>query len=304
MEHGQQEVQPSTPLDRTWSRFPEDMFQRDRLQRTYGNHQRLTRSRPNQLFSGFEPFRNQESPFFTIPGSFKEKTRIQWQKQDLFQPKAERVRSNDPEAVGLCERSAQKPEIAVNTSRISSPTNRNITPTQIEHNVFTPDSNLNSDNLWLQMSQFEVKTQESFDDLKKINESFQRNAILQEATIKAIQESCAQLRKASEETNKRLNQVFEEQHHCKRDRDCLDQDINKLFIVYQNMKPQPQGHVLENPYHQEDIKPEALLVSKARSASQNQDGDNMSYSEKEALNQLPEASNWPRLSETGEYHHM
>ncbi|MBW0497201.1 hypothetical protein O181_036916 [Austropuccinia psidii MF-1] len=41
MEHGQQEVQPSIPLERTWSKFPEDMSQIDRLQRPYGNHQRL-----------------------------------------------------------------------------------------------------------------------------------------------------------------------------------------------------------------------------------------------------------------------
>ncbi|MBW0539345.1 hypothetical protein O181_079060 [Austropuccinia psidii MF-1] len=155
----------------------------------------------------------QESPFFTILGSFQEKTRIQGRKQERFQPKAERVRLNDPEAVGLGERSAQKTEIVVNTSRIHSPTNRNITPTHTEHNVVTPGSNLNSDKLSLEMSQFAVQTQESFDDLKRINERFQRNAILQEATIKAIQESCAQLNKASEETNKRLDQVFEEQHH-------------------------------------------------------------------------------------------
>ncbi|MBW0525057.1 hypothetical protein O181_064772 [Austropuccinia psidii MF-1] len=207
MEHGQQEVPPSIPLGRAWSNVPEDMSQRDRIQRLYGNHKRLesqqgvqnsggegnqdkgesshytsyriiadpdaaysdsfrlTRSRPNQLSSGLTPFRNQqisdqESPFFTIPGSFQEKTRIQGKKQELFQPKAERVRPNDPEAVGLGERSAQRLEIVVNISRISSLTNRNVTPTQTEHNVVTPESNLNSNILWLQMSQFAVQTQE------------------------------------------------------------------------------------------------------------------------------------------------
>ncbi|MBW0557968.1 hypothetical protein O181_097683 [Austropuccinia psidii MF-1] len=136
MEHGQKKVQPSIPPGRNWSKLPEDMSQRDRLQRTYGNHQRLepkqavqnsggegnqdkgesshypsyrrtadpdraysdsfrlTRSRPKKLSSSFTPFRNQqisgeESPFLTIAGSFQEKTRIQGQKQDLFQPKAE-----------------------------------------------------------------------------------------------------------------------------------------------------------------------------------------------------------------------
>ncbi|MBW0534895.1 hypothetical protein O181_074610 [Austropuccinia psidii MF-1] len=123
MEHGQQDVQPDIQLGRTWSKFPEDLSQRDRLQRPYGNYQRfetpkavqtpggegkhnkgesshypsyrrttysdpfrLTRSRPNQLSSGFIPFRNQqisgqESPFFTIPGSFQQKTRIQGKKR-------------------------------------------------------------------------------------------------------------------------------------------------------------------------------------------------------------------------------
>ncbi|MBW0559283.1 hypothetical protein O181_098998 [Austropuccinia psidii MF-1] len=41
MEHGQQEAQPGIPLGRTWSKFPEDLSQRGRLQRAYGNHQRL-----------------------------------------------------------------------------------------------------------------------------------------------------------------------------------------------------------------------------------------------------------------------
>ncbi|MBW0516518.1 hypothetical protein O181_056233 [Austropuccinia psidii MF-1] len=53
------------------------------------------------------------------------------------------------------------------------------------------------------------------------------------------------------------------------------------------MNPQPEGHALENLYHQEDIKPDALLVNNARSPSQYQDGDNMPYSEKEALKYLP-----------------
>ncbi|MBW0486306.1 hypothetical protein O181_026021 [Austropuccinia psidii MF-1] len=70
------------------------------------------------------------------------------------------------------------------------------------------------------------------------------------------------------------------------------------------MKPQPEGHALENPYHQEDIKTDALLVNKARYPSQYQDGDNMSYSEMEFLKQHPEASSWPKFSGTGEYDHM
>ncbi|MBW0547994.1 hypothetical protein O181_087709 [Austropuccinia psidii MF-1] len=70
------------------------------------------------------------------------------------------------------------------------------------------------------------------------------------------------------------------------------------------MKPQPQGHVMDNPYHQYDIKSDGMLMNKARSPSQYQDGDNMYYSEKEPLKQLPEASSWPKLSGTGEYDRM
>ncbi|MBW0505283.1 hypothetical protein O181_044998 [Austropuccinia psidii MF-1] len=70
------------------------------------------------------------------------------------------------------------------------------------------------------------------------------------------------------------------------------------------MKPQPQGDALDDPYHQEDIKPAALLGNNARSPSQYQHGDNMSYCEKEALKQLPEASSWLKFSGIGEYDHM
>ncbi|MBW0581029.1 hypothetical protein O181_120744 [Austropuccinia psidii MF-1] len=89
-----------------------------------------------------------------------------WQKQDNFQPEEERVRANDPEDVGLGERSTQEPELVLNNSRISSPPNRNITPTQIEHNVVTPESNLNSDALWLKMSKFAEQTQKQFAELQ------------------------------------------------------------------------------------------------------------------------------------------
>ncbi|MBW0582971.1 hypothetical protein O181_122686 [Austropuccinia psidii MF-1] len=81
-----------------------------------------------------------------------------------------------------------------------------------------------------------------------------------EKIVKTLQEGHAPLSKASEETNKRLDIVFEEQHHSKRDRDCLYQHINKLFNVYHNMKPQPQGHVMENPYQ-----PDGMLMNKGRS---------------------------------------
>ncbi|MBW0545272.1 hypothetical protein O181_084987 [Austropuccinia psidii MF-1] len=216
-------------------------------------------------------------------GIFQEKTRIQGKKQDHFQPEEEKVRPNDPETVGFGERSAQECELIVTNSRISSPINRSITPTQIEHNVATPESNTNSDALWLQMSQYAEQTEKPFPELEASHERMKILKASMEKIVKNLQEGHAQLRKACEETNKRLNIVFEEEHHRKRDRDCLDQDINKLFNVYHNMKPQPQGHVEDNPYHQDDIKPDSMLINKERSSSQYQDGDNMSYSEKEAL---------------------
>ncbi|MBW0529977.1 hypothetical protein O181_069692 [Austropuccinia psidii MF-1] len=284
MEHGQQEVQPGIPLGGTWSKLQEDLSQRDRVQRPYGNHQRLesyqefqspggegkqdkgesshypsyrrkpdpdrsysdsfrfTRSRPNQLSSGFKPLRNQqisgkESPFFTIPGSFQEKTSIQGQKKDHLQPEEERVRPNDPEAVGFGERSAQEQEVVLNNSRISSPINRNITPTQIEHNVFTPESNPSSDALWLQMFQCAEQTQKQFEELEESHERMKILTASMDKILKNLQERHAKLRKASEETNKRLNLVFEEQHHSKRARYYLDQDMNKLFNFCHNMKP-------------------------------------------------------------------
>ncbi|MBW0480468.1 hypothetical protein O181_020183 [Austropuccinia psidii MF-1] len=251
MENGQQQVQPSIPLVRTLSKLTKDLSERDRLQRPYGNQQsygrtadpdrassdsfRLTRRRPNQLSSGFKLFRNQQisgqvSPFFTIPGCFQEKTRIQGQKQDQLQPEEERVRPYDPEAVGFGEKSAQEPEVVVNHSRISSPLNRNIIPTMIEHDVVSPESNLNSDAQWLQMSQFSEQTQNQFAELQASHERMKTLTASREKMVRNLQEGHAQWSKASEETKKRSNLVFKEENHSKRDSDCLDQDI-KLFNV-------------------------------------------------------------------------
>ncbi|MBW0544557.1 hypothetical protein O181_084272 [Austropuccinia psidii MF-1] len=230
MEHGQQEIQPGISLGRTWRKFPEDLSQRPydnhqrfeshqavqtpggegkqnkgesshypsyrrttNLDRAHSDSLRLTRSRTNQLSSGFPPFRNQqvsgqESPFFTLPGSFKEKTRTQGQKKDLFSPKAERVRPNDPETVGLGEGSTQEPEVVVNHSRISSPLNRNITPTQIEHNTVSPESSLNSDELWLKMSQFAEQTQKQFAELEASHERMKALTASMDNIVKTLQE--------------------------------------------------------------------------------------------------------------------
>ncbi|MBW0542040.1 hypothetical protein O181_081755 [Austropuccinia psidii MF-1] len=133
------------------------------------------------------------------------------------------------------------------------------------------------------MCKFSEKTQKPFAELQASHERIKTLTASMDQIVKTLQEGHAQLSKASEETNKRLNQVFEEQHHTKRDRDFLDQYIKKLFNVYHKMKPQPQGHVMDNPYHQEDIKLAAIL---------------------EALKHLPEASSLPKFSATGEYDHI
>ncbi|MBW0561126.1 hypothetical protein O181_100841 [Austropuccinia psidii MF-1] len=153
------------------------------------------------------------------------------------------------------------------------------------------------------MSQYSEQTQNQFSELEESHERMKILTAYMDKIVKNLQEGHAQLSKASEETNKRLNLVFEAQHHSKRDRVCLDQEMNKLFNVYHRMKSQPQGHVMDNSYHQDDIKPDAMLVNKAQSPSQYQDGDNMSYYEKEALKQLPAASSWPKSSGAGEYDH-
>ncbi|MBW0484968.1 hypothetical protein O181_024683 [Austropuccinia psidii MF-1] len=154
------------------------------------------------------------------------------------------------------------------------------------------------------MSQFAEQTQKQFAELEASHGRMKALTASMDKIVKTFQQVHSQLSKASEETNRILNLVFKEQHHSKRDRDCLDQDINKVFNVYHNMKPQQQGHVVDNPYYQDDIKPDAMLVSKARSPSQYQDGDNMSYTRKEALKHLPEASSWHKFSGTGEYDHV
>ncbi|MBW0570992.1 hypothetical protein O181_110707 [Austropuccinia psidii MF-1] len=154
------------------------------------------------------------------------------------------------------------------------------------------------------MSQYAEKTQKQLAELEASHGRMKELTASMNKVVKTVQEGHAQLRRASEETNKRLNLTFAEQQHRKRDRDCLDQDINKLLNVYHSMKPQPQRHVMDNPYHQDDVIPDAMLMNKERSPSQYQDGDNMSYSEKEAFKQIPEASSWPQFSGTGEYDHM
>ncbi|MBW0481171.1 hypothetical protein O181_020886 [Austropuccinia psidii MF-1] len=260
VEHGQQEVQTGISLGRTWRKLPEYLSKRDRLQRPYDNHQR---TRENQATIEAIEEQLHQTGHIQIPqvsqGEGKRSSPVSSNhsetnksvanshhslysqegsrrrqghkgKKGLFLPKAERFRPNDPETVGLCERSKQEPEVVVNNSKISSPLNINITPTQIEHNVVTPESNLNSNALWLQMSQFAYQTQKKFEELQASQEGMKSLTASMENIVKNLQEGNAQVSKASEETNKRLNLVFEEQHHSKRDRDCLNQDIKNCLV--------------------------------------------------------------------------
>ncbi|MBW0469331.1 hypothetical protein O181_009046 [Austropuccinia psidii MF-1] len=73
-------------------------------ERAYSDFFRITRRRPTRLSSGFKPpriqkSRGQESPFFTIPASFQDKTRIKGKEKNYFQQEEERIRTIDPEAV-------------------------------------------------------------------------------------------------------------------------------------------------------------------------------------------------------------
>ncbi|MBW0510248.1 hypothetical protein O181_049963, partial [Austropuccinia psidii MF-1] len=111
---------------------------------------------------------------------------------------SETNKPNDPEAVRFGEISAQEPEAAVNHSRISSPINRNITPTQIEHNAVSPESNLNSDALWLHMSQYGGQTQKQFSELEASHERMQELTASMDKIAKTLQEGHSQLSKASE----------------------------------------------------------------------------------------------------------
>ncbi|MBW0547602.1 hypothetical protein O181_087317 [Austropuccinia psidii MF-1] len=64
-----------------------------------------------------------------------------------------------------------------------------------------------------------------WEELEASHERMKKLTASMDKIVKTLQEGHVQLSKASEETNKRLNLAFEEQHHSKRDRDCLDQDI-------------------------------------------------------------------------------
>ncbi|MBW0502384.1 hypothetical protein O181_042099 [Austropuccinia psidii MF-1] len=83
MKNGHKKVQPSITLGRAWSKFPEDISQRDILHRSYGNYQMMqyqqevqtpggeeTRIRENQATSqAIEEQLNQTGPSLISSGS-------------------------------------------------------------------------------------------------------------------------------------------------------------------------------------------------------------------------------------------
>ncbi|MBW0560275.1 hypothetical protein O181_099990 [Austropuccinia psidii MF-1] len=87
------------------------------------------------------------------------------------------------------------------------------------------------------MSQYAEQSAKQFAEIEASHERMKKLTASMDKIIKNLQEGHSPMRKTSEESNKRLNLVFEEQHDSRRDRDCLDQDINKLFNFYHNLKP-------------------------------------------------------------------
>ncbi|MBW0463950.1 hypothetical protein O181_003665 [Austropuccinia psidii MF-1] len=129
--------------------------------------------------------------------------------------------------VGPGESSTKKQQIVLNSSdEASSCIIKNNISTQSEHNVVTPEATIIIIALWMQMGKFEEKTQKEFEILHENNSRLQEIITLKTKTIHTLQEEYTQLSRASEETNKILNEVLEEQFHCKRDREYLDQDMN------------------------------------------------------------------------------
>ncbi|MBW0592544.1 hypothetical protein O181_132259 [Austropuccinia psidii MF-1] len=126
---------------------------------------------------------------------------------------------------------------------------RNDISTQMKHNVVIPESTISSNTLLFQFSQFVEQTQKKFERLHESTSRLQEVYTLQTKTIHTLQEDYIELYKVSEDSKRRrLNHVLEEQNHCKRDREYLDQDIDKLFNFCQKMKPQSQGMFLETPH--------------------------------------------------------
>ncbi|MBW0577715.1 hypothetical protein O181_117430 [Austropuccinia psidii MF-1] len=73
----------------------------------------------------------------------------------------------------------------------SSPSNRNITPTQTEHNIVTSESNINSDTLWLQMSQYAEQSAKQFAELEASHERMKKLQASMEKIVKSSRRTCS-----------------------------------------------------------------------------------------------------------------
>ncbi|MBW0541703.1 hypothetical protein O181_081418 [Austropuccinia psidii MF-1] len=93
------------------------------------------------------------------------------------------------------------------------------------------------------MSQFAEQIQKQFLELETSHEMIEILTASMDKIVQNLQEGPAQLSKASEETNKRLNLFFEEQHHSKRDWVCLDQDKKTVQYHYANNCPKAKKKV-------------------------------------------------------------
>ncbi|MBW0563240.1 hypothetical protein O181_102955 [Austropuccinia psidii MF-1] len=81
MEHGQQKVPPSIPLGKALSKFPEDISQRDELQRPYGNHQRLESHQTVQTSGGEGNHNKEESSHYP---NYRRTADPEWAYSDSF----------------------------------------------------------------------------------------------------------------------------------------------------------------------------------------------------------------------------
>ncbi|MBW0489842.1 hypothetical protein O181_029557 [Austropuccinia psidii MF-1] len=236
MEHGQQEVQPSIPLGRTWRKVPEDMAQTDRLQRPYGNNQGLESYQELQT-SGAEGNQDKENQA-TIQAIEEQltqtgHTQIPSGSKGVYQTSSPVASHNSGTHISVAKSHHSLQSQVLSGGRQGYKGENKTSFKQRQRGI----SKLNSDELWLEMSQDAEKTQKQFAELQESHEPMKTLTASMDKIVKTLQEGHAQLSKTSEETNKSLNKVFEEQDNCKRDRDFLDQDLNKLFNVYQNVKP-------------------------------------------------------------------
>ncbi|MBW0462332.1 hypothetical protein O181_002047 [Austropuccinia psidii MF-1] len=131
------------------------------------------------------------------------------------------------------------------------------------------------------MAQFSENTKKDLDKLKECMSRLQEANTLKMRTIHTLQKDYKRLSRYSEEIK------------------SLRDNITSKETQDQNIVPKTSYC----PY-KEKIKKDSSWESKHRSPSQYQDGDNMTYLEKEALKNLTEATNWPNFSGVRECDHM